>query len=54
MVGDSAEADIRGGANAGLKTIWIARGRKWTSNEFVPDHVVDSIPEAVSVILESD
>jgi HAD superfamily hydrolase (TIGR01549 family) len=54
MVGDSAEADIGGGSNAGLKTIWMARGRKWTSDGIPPDHVVDSIPQAVSVILEAN
>ena len=44
MVGDSAEADIVGGANAGLRTIWIARGRNWTLDSLRPDHIVDSIP----------
>ena len=53
MVGDSAEADIVGGGNAGLKTIWMARGRDWPSDDFVPDHIVDSIPQAVDVILAS-
>ena len=53
MVGDSAEADIGGGSNAGLKTIWMARGRDWPSDDFVPDHIVDSIPQAVDVILAS-
>ena len=36
MVGDSAEADIVGGANAGLRTIWIARGRNWTLDSLRP------------------
>ena len=53
MVGDSAEADIVGGGNAGLKTIWMARGRDWPSDDSVPDHIVDSIPQAVDVILAS-
>lgn len=53
MVGDSDRADIVGGANAGLKTIWIARGREWTSRDISPDHIVDSIPQAIGVILQS-
>ncbi len=51
MVGDSAEADIGGGANAGLTTIWMSRGRTWTTEGLRPDHVVDTIPQAVDVIL---
>lgn len=43
IVGDSAESDIVGGTNAGLKTIWMARRRKWTSRHATPDHIVDSI-----------
>ncbi len=54
MVGDSPEADIVGGANAGLKTIWMARGRNWTLDGLMPDHIVDSIFQAIEVILKSD
>jgi FMN phosphatase YigB (HAD superfamily) len=54
MVGDSPQADIVGGANAGLKTIWMARGRNWTLDDLTPDHIVDSIPQAVEVILTSE
>ena len=53
MVGDSAQADIVGGANAGLGTIWMARGRNWTLDDLTPDHIVDSIPQAIDVILKS-
>ncbi len=54
MVGDSPQADIVGGADAGLKTIWMARGRSWTLDGLTPDHIVDSIPQAVEVILKSE
>lgn len=54
MVGDSGQSDIVGGANAGLRTIWMARGRNWTLNDLTPDHIVDSIPEAIDVILKSE
>lgn len=53
MVGDSARADIVGGAEAGLRTIWMQRGRDWTLDDLVPDHIVDSIPQAVDLILTS-
>jgi len=51
MVGDSAHADTVGDANAGLRSIWMARGRVWTLDTLTPDHIVDSIPEAADVIL---
>jgi FMN phosphatase YigB (HAD superfamily) len=51
MVGDSAEADIEGGRRAGLKTIWIARGRTWDPVLPKPDVTVDSILTAVEVIM---
>ena len=53
MVGDSADADIVGGRRAGLKTIWMARGRTWPSDEFSPDFTVATIPEAVDIIVRS-
>jgi HAD superfamily hydrolase (TIGR01549 family) len=54
MVGDSAAADITGGRQAGLRTIWMARNRTWPSTEPAPDAVVSTIPQAVEHILRSD
>jgi HAD superfamily hydrolase (TIGR01549 family) len=54
MVGDSASADMAGGRRAGLKTIWMARGRSWDSTEPAPDAIASKIPEAVEIILGSD
>jgi FMN phosphatase YigB (HAD superfamily) len=53
MVGDSVEADVVGGRNSGLRTVWMSRGRAWTSPEPVPDAIAGTIPEAVAVILGS-
>jgi HAD superfamily hydrolase (TIGR01549 family) len=53
MVGDSASADIAGGQRAGLRTIWMARGREWNLTQDSPDAIVSTIPEAVDVILHS-
>jgi HAD superfamily hydrolase (TIGR01549 family) len=50
MVGDSATADIGGGKNAGLRTIWMARGRVWNPAEPAPDAIASTIPEAVATI----
>jgi HAD superfamily hydrolase (TIGR01549 family) len=54
MTGDSVAADMAGGRGVGLRTIWIARGRKWTSPDPVPDAVVLTVPQAIKIILESD
>jgi len=51
MVGDAPEPDIGGGHNAGLRTIWIHRGRKWEIPEYRPDAEVSSVPEAVELLL---
>jgi HAD superfamily hydrolase (TIGR01549 family) len=50
MVGDSPSADIAGAARCGLHTIWMSRGRAWTSGS-PPDLVVTSIPEAAAFLL---
>ena len=54
MTGDSVAADIAGGRGVGLRTIWIARGRTWTSPDPAPDAVVTTVPQAINTILESD
>ncbi len=54
MVGDSGAADIRGGQAAGLRTIWIHRGRTWDLADPAPDAAVADIPAAVDVILGDD
>jgi FMN phosphatase YigB (HAD superfamily) len=51
MVGDSPEADVAGGIAAGLRTIWMSRGRKWDGFDFCPEFTVSSVPEAVEIIL---
>ncbi len=53
MVGDSPEADIAGGITAGLRTIWVHRGREWSDFDYRPDFSASSIPEAVEIILQS-
>ena len=51
MVGDSPEADVAGGIAAGLRTIWMSRGREWSRFDYLPEFTVSSIPEAVEIIL---
>jgi putative hydrolase of the HAD superfamily len=51
MVGDSAVADIGGGRGAGLRTIWLHRGRDWEATGYRPDAVADDIRDAIERIL---
>jgi putative hydrolase of the HAD superfamily len=51
MVGDSAAYDIAGGSGAGLRTVWLARGRAWTEREFLPDVIASDLTAAVEQIL---
>ena len=37
MIGDNPEADIGGGRGAGLRTVWLSRGRTWEHDGFAPD-----------------
>lgn len=51
MIGDSPDADIAGGVKAGLRTIWMSRGREWIDFNHSPEFSVSSIPEAAEIIL---
>jgi putative hydrolase of the HAD superfamily len=51
MIGDSAQADIGGARSAGLPGVWLHRGRPWPLAAFEPDHVADSFPHAVDIVL---
>jgi putative hydrolase of the HAD superfamily len=43
MVGDCAIRDIGGGRAAGLRTVWMRRGRTWDPAEPEPDGQVDAL-----------
>ena len=51
MVGDNAHADIGGGVGAGLRTIWLSRGRTWDVADYAPDVVSETVVEAARTIL---
>jgi FMN phosphatase YigB (HAD superfamily) len=52
MVGDAPAPDIGGGRAAGLRTIWLHRGRSWNPRDGdPPDVTVGSPVEAVQEIL---
>ncbi|WP_264295200.1 HAD family hydrolase [Microbispora sitophila] len=49
MVGDNLIADIAGGRGAGLRTIWIDRG-KLPDREHEADHVVADVLQALEIL----
>ena len=51
MIGDSAQADVGGARAAGVRAVWLHRGRPWPLTAFEPDHVADSFADAVGIVL---
>ena len=51
MIGDSLSSDIAGGIAAGLRTVWLHRGRELPADGPQPTLVADSVIEAIETIL---
>lgn len=45
MIGDSLTSDIKGGINAGIKTVWFNHEGKSRDDSIVPDYEVHSLDE---------
>lgn len=50
MIGDNPSADIGGGHQAGLRTIWL-RGRPWPPEVPAPHQTVNDITDAIDFLL---
>lgn len=52
FVGDNAEADILGAANAGMTTAWMRRGREWPISEIGvnPDYMIEQVADIRSAL----
>jgi FMN phosphatase YigB (HAD superfamily) len=48
-IGDNLVADIAGGREAGLRTIWINRGT-WPDHDHQADHVVTDVLQAINIL----
>ncbi|MDY3927857.1 MAG: YjjG family noncanonical pyrimidine nucleotidase [Clostridia bacterium] len=49
IVGDSISSDIRGGINAGIKTIWFNHKHEKNSTTFIPDFEISELEEIESI-----
>ena len=45
MIGDSLTSDIRGGINAGIKTVWFNHDGKSRDDSIVPDYEIHSLSQ---------
>lgn len=52
MVGDSASADIGGGAGVGLRTAWLRRRRTWDPLAEPPCFIADRIADVAAHLLD--
>lgn len=52
MIGDTPEADIAGAANAGIRSVWLHRGRAWREPRYQPTVTADSAIAALAAVLE--
>ncbi|MEZ4500916.1 MAG: HAD family hydrolase [Thermomicrobiales bacterium] len=51
FIGDSAEFDMTGAHNAGIRSIWINRtGLPWLESSFAPDHVVADLRSVAALL----
>lgn len=50
MIGDSLTADIAGGKNAGMKTIWYNHAHRPIPEHCAADQIVDSLLELKTLL----
>ena len=51
MVGDSPEADIGGAAAAGVRSVWLRRGRSWLEDRYAPTLTADGVIAALAEVM---
>jgi FMN phosphatase YigB (HAD superfamily) len=51
MIGDNPQADIAGARGAGLRTVWLSRGRTWPIADFEPDHYANDPAAAIQLVI---
>lgn len=51
MVGDNPEADVRGGHELGLRTIWLSHSRAWDETSYSPTGTAETLEDALAMLL---
>ena len=51
IVGDSLSSDIKGGINAGIKTVWVNPGRK-DCGAIKPDYEIEALSQLEALLEE--
>jgi putative hydrolase of the HAD superfamily len=51
MVGDSPEADIGGATAAGVRSVWLHRGRQWLERRYAPTRTADGPIAALAEVM---
>lgn len=51
LIGHSPEMDIQGAVAAGIRSVWLSRGRRWPETRFVPTAVADTSIAAISRVM---
>ncbi|MET7392973.1 HAD-IA family hydrolase [Dactylosporangium sp. NPDC005572] len=53
MIGDSPEADIGGAAGAGIRSVWLHRGRRWSEPRYAPTRTAEGVIAAIAQVMAS-
>jgi putative hydrolase of the HAD superfamily len=51
VIGDAPEADLGGADAIGVPSIWLSRGRTWQDPRFAPTRTVDTMIEALALLM---
>ena len=49
MIAD-ADVDVEGAHRAGIRSVWLHRGRTWTRSDLAPDHTAANLLEALEIV----
>jgi putative hydrolase of the HAD superfamily len=53
LIGDSPEADIGGADAAGVRSVWLHRGRRWSERRYAPTRTADGVIAAIAEVMAS-
>lgn len=51
VIGDHGPADIAGADLAGIRSVWLRHGRRWSERSYRPTLCAPGLPEAIALVL---